>query len=212
MKDQDIEKYIGCCFDSDKFCELFPNLSKKLVKLTNSEECHYGLQFKTGFNEDLLTFNPKGECEPGGIYIADEENIPMWLEYEYKYMKYCRKVELCYNSKIYIEKDNKFKVDKLILGERVEIKDLPGWSDKEYCLKSLKLSAGNPFFRTKGCAALKFIKNIDEDIQIEALRNNWRSLNYFLESGINLSEKVEMEAVIQDTLNSNITFFKSWSI
>ena len=32
-------------------------------------------------------------------------------------------------------------------------------------------------------------------------RNNWRSLNYFLESGINLSEKVEMEAVIQDTLN-----------
>jgi hypothetical protein len=204
MKDQDIEKYIGCCFDSDKFCELFPNLSKKLVKLTNSEECHNGLQLKTGFNEDFLTFNPMGICRPGGIYLTYEDNIPMWFENVNNNMKYCRKAELCYDSKIYVEVYNVFKVNKIFLGERVEIKDLPGWSDKEYCLKSLKLSAGNAPLQLNGCASLKFIKNIDEDIQIEALRNNWESLTYFLESGIILSEKVQMEAVIKYSFNFSV--------
>ena len=124
MEDQDIQKYISQTMKGSEFCELFPNLSKKLIKLTNKVECHNGLQFKTGYNEDFLDFKPWGECHSGGIYITDKDNMLQWIGYGEKDMKYCRKVTLYADSKIYIEPNNKMKVNKMELGERVKIKDL----------------------------------------------------------------------------------------
>jgi hypothetical protein len=115
------ERYILEEMTGEMFCTLFPDLSKKLVKLTNETECHNGFQFKTGLNEDTIPFNPTGECEPGGIYFTDIGNMPEWLEYGNKQMKYCRTVTLPPDCRVYVE-ENKFKADKIILGERVEIK------------------------------------------------------------------------------------------
>ena len=45
----------------------------KYYKLTNKEESHYRMQYRDGHNEDVLPFNPNGDCEAGGIYFARED-------------------------------------------------------------------------------------------------------------------------------------------
>ena len=119
--DKRVQDYKHNEMTGKEFCTYFPNLSKKLVKLTNIRECHHGFQFETGLNVDTIPFNPTGECEPGGIYFTDIGNMPEWLEYGNKQMKYCRTVTLPPDCRVYVE-ENKFKADKIILGERVEIK------------------------------------------------------------------------------------------
>ena len=45
-------------------------------KVTNEEECHYGVQYKTGLVKDHLSFASTGSCIPGGLYFATKEHIP----------------------------------------------------------------------------------------------------------------------------------------
>ena len=73
--DKRVQDYMHNEMSGEKFCTFFPNLSKRLVKLTNETECHNGFQFKTGLNEDTIPFDPTGECKKGGIYFTDIDNI-----------------------------------------------------------------------------------------------------------------------------------------
>ena len=156
--DAEVGDYKSREMTGKEFCTFFPNLSKRLVKLTNKTEIHNGFQFKTGLNEDIIPFDPTGECKPGGIYFTDIGNIPIWLEYGYIVMKYCRTVTLPPDCRVYIE-ENKIKADKMILGERVEIKDLPYWSNNDYCLNAIR----------KGVYSLKYVKNINHNIKSNTL-------------------------------------------
>jgi len=54
----------------------------KFYKFTNKQENHNGLQYHDGLNIDLLSFNPSGDCESGGIYFAREDILffcDFWL-------------------------------------------------------------------------------------------------------------------------------------
>ena len=182
--DKRVEDYMRRAMSGDMFCTLFPNLSKRLVKLTNATECHHGFQFKTGLNEDTIPFNPYNECEPGGIYFTDIDNIAKWLNYGTDDMKYCRVVTLEPYSRVYIEHD-KFKADRFILGERIEIKDLPCWSDNDYCMNAVK----------KNVDSLDYIHDINDDIQLKAVKNHHRAIKCLLEKKIDVSKETQIEAV-----------------
>ena len=82
-------------------------------------------------------------------------------------------------------RDGKFKADKIILGERVEISDLPYWSDKDYCLNAVR----------KDIKSLKYIRDINHDIQLEAVKNNRHAIKYLLVKKINVSKEIQIEAV-----------------
>ena len=172
----------------EEFCTYFPNLSKKLVKLTNEEENHNWFQFKTGLNVDSIPFNPIPGCQPGGIYFTDIDNIARWLDYGKGKMKYCREVTLPSDSRVYIE-ENKYKADKMILGERVEIKDLPYWSDNDYCMSAVR----------QDVKSLKYIRDINNDIQLEILKRDRHMIYYLLDekkkNKIEISKEVQMEAI-----------------
>ena len=87
-------------------------------KILNKEECHHGLQYKTGLNIDPKKFRPSGDCKPGGIYFS-KEDIFAFLDYG----PWIRKVTLPEDVQIYENpgKPKKWKVDKVILGKREKI-------------------------------------------------------------------------------------------
>jgi hypothetical protein len=90
----------------------------KYYKITNSEEKHNDMQYKTGLNVDILPFNPSGNCAPGGIYFS-REDILAFLDYG----PWIREVILPEDTQIYENPGlpKKWKVNKVILGERKEI-------------------------------------------------------------------------------------------
>jgi len=87
-------------------------------KILNKKECHHELQYKFGLNNDILEFNPSGDCEPGGIYFS-REDILYFLEYGY----WIRKVTLPEDARIYENPGTpkKWKADKVILGKKEKI-------------------------------------------------------------------------------------------
>lgn len=56
---------------------------KVYYKITNKEENHHGLQYKTGIVKDLLPFNnnPKSSCAKGGMYFTTGELLPRFFRY-----------------------------------------------------------------------------------------------------------------------------------
>jgi len=87
-------------------------------KITNENEIHYKMAYKTGLNVDVLPFNPSGNCERGGIYFS-REDILTFLDYG----PWIRKVELPEDAKVYENPGSpkKWKADRVILGERRKI-------------------------------------------------------------------------------------------
>ena len=143
---------------------------KKFVKLTNRVENHNGYQFQTGLNVDSIPFNPKGQCRPGGIYFCLLEKIHLWLNYDIKSMIYARLVTIPDDARIYIETD-KFKADRLILGERQKIGDLEQWKDPLYCLEAVREDGH----------ALKFVVKQTEAVCLEAVKQEGNNLMHVLE-------------------------------
>ena len=96
-------------------------------------------------------------------------------------MKYCRTVTLPKDCRVYIE-ENKFKADKFILGKRVKIKDLPYWSDNDYCLNAVR----------NNVKSLKYIRDINHDLQLEALIHGHIAIRYLLMRGIEIQLSKEV--------------------
>jgi hypothetical protein len=184
----DIDKrYVGKVFAGEEFIALFPNLSENLIKLTNTIENHRGFQFDSGINEDTNTFNPEGKCSAGGIYFTHIDKLAYWVDlyqnpnHEYKY---CRKVKILSDCKIYIEDVDSFKVDKIFLEDRVDISELENWKDRDYLMKSIRQ---NPF-------VIRYIKNPDTETQLEAVTQNGCSIKHIK----NPTEEIKLEAITQN--------------
>jgi hypothetical protein len=67
-------------------------------------------KYQEGLNVDTNKFNPSGECEGGGIYFTDEENIDFYARYGYGEL--VADVEIPGDSHVYIE-NIKYKADKI---------------------------------------------------------------------------------------------------
>ena len=175
-------------------------VDKKFVKLTNKEEKHNGYEFKSGLNVDTKQFYPYGECQPGGIYFCDWERLPIWLNYNGNRMCYMRLVTIPDDAQVYKEED-KFKADKLILGERQEISELEIWNDREYCAAAVELNGHIlKYLQTEEiCMAavkrngyeLQDVRNQTEEICMEAVRQNGLALEYVFDQ----TEEICLEAV-----------------
>ena len=87
-------------------------------KITNKDEKHYGMTYKTGLNVDVLPFNPSGDCKNGGIYFA-REDILGFLDYG----PWLRKVTIPNGEPVYDNpgKPVKWKSHRVILGKRERI-------------------------------------------------------------------------------------------
>ncbi len=91
-------------------------MKTKFYKITNENETHHGLKYKTGLNKDPLPFNPHGDCEAGGIYYSDAKNIFHFLSYG----PWIREVILPKDARVYKNPGIplKWKADKVKLGPR----------------------------------------------------------------------------------------------
>ena len=155
----------------------------KLVKLTNGLENHNGYQFQTGLNVDSIPFNPKGECRAGGIYFCSFEKLPLWLDYDIKPMIYARLVTIPHDALVWVELD-KFKADRLILGQRQKICDLEEWKDSSYCLEAVKQNG----------QVLEYVIQQTEELCLLAVKTNALALQYVKEQ----TEELCLKAVQQD--------------
>ena len=90
----------------------------KYYKLTNREEKHRGMQYKTGMNIDILPFNPTGECSEGGLYFFSETQL-IYHDIYCEESAWIREVsfEGIGGIDIYVERD-KYKTNKFVLGKR----------------------------------------------------------------------------------------------
>jgi len=50
---------------------------KKYFKVVNPVG-HHGMKYKEGYNEDIISFNPSGNCLPGGLYFTCEDIFAFW--------------------------------------------------------------------------------------------------------------------------------------
>ena len=92
----------------------------RYFKVTNAAEKHNGLQYKDGLNIDPVAWNPSGNCQPGGIYYADEDHICECMGVG----AWVREVTVPDDARTYKDPvGNKFKADKVILGPRVALLD-----------------------------------------------------------------------------------------
>ncbi len=92
----------------------------EFYKFTNEDEVHHGLQYVTGLNtiKPDETFNPSYRCSPGGLYFCSKQQLKFVTCYKV-HAKFIRKVTIPDDAQVYCE-ENKFKCDKLVLGERQE--------------------------------------------------------------------------------------------
>jgi hypothetical protein len=91
----------------------------KYYKILNKEECHNGLQYKDGLNEDPLPFAEDGSCVAGGIYFASKD-IFAFLGYG----PWIREVTIPDDARMVKDPgrgSEKFRANKVILGSRRKI-------------------------------------------------------------------------------------------
>lgn len=95
----------------------------KYWKITNQDEKHYDMQYRTGLNVDVLPFRPYGDCEPGGIYYSDTTHILAFLSTPCGPGKWIREVTLPKGELTYENPRHpkKWKAHRVILGERKKI-------------------------------------------------------------------------------------------
>jgi hypothetical protein len=93
-------------------------------KITNSEENHHNLQYKTGLNIDPIPFRKEGSCVPGGIYFTTPEFICEFLSMGI----WIREVTIPEDAEMVQDPDgNKWRASKVILSERRSLSDIDTW-------------------------------------------------------------------------------------
>ena len=154
-----LSDFVGQVFDGKTFSIMFGHV--QFVKLTNETEKHNDFTFETGLNVDTIPFNPNDQCEPGGMYFTNKSNIPKWLYYSLSKMCWVRYVSFPDDAQVYIE-ENKCKSDKFYLGERMKIKDLDIWKDKDYCMAAVQQNG----------LALEYVKDQTPELCMAAVQQN----------------------------------------
>lgn len=119
-----IEEHQGETISGYEFNKLFNG--ETFIKMLNFWQLHDGLCYKTGLNMVINDFNLKKECEDG-IYFCHLYQSPLWMFYSDEFGRikwyWYANVTVPNDAQIHIEKD-KFKVDKIILGEMMFIDNL----------------------------------------------------------------------------------------
>lgn len=110
----DLNDYIGQVITGEELNVLLKGMP--MLKFMNNDDIHFGMQYTTGENQDILPFNPAGESKPGGIYVITLAN---YYQYYLNYGKWARKVSVDPDALIYIE-PNKLKCNKVILDKRMQ--------------------------------------------------------------------------------------------
>jgi hypothetical protein len=128
------------------------------IKILSEDLKHNGFQYKEGLNVDTIPFNPTGSCLPGGLYFTDEKYLLDFLGYGTKIAD----VEIPSNAKVYRD-GNKWKADKIILKNIRDIKDLPQWQDKKFCLSLLN----HRFARFH----MSYVQSNDKEVQKQWIKN-----------------------------------------
>lgn len=100
------------------------NYGTKFFKFLNNTNTHNNFKYKIGLNVDVVPFNPNGNCETGGLYFTDINNIFYFYDYGNKIA--C--IKILDDSRVYIENFSKngivkFKTDKFIITEIYETED-----------------------------------------------------------------------------------------
>jgi hypothetical protein len=172
----------------EEFNKLYSNI--QFVKLTNKNEIHRNIRYKTGLNVDPIQFNSSAACCPGGFHFCDSNNFVYWLVYVEIPMYYIRNIIIPNDALVYIEIDSddpvrtKMKTSKFILEEKTEIKLMNEWFDNIFCEKAIKQS----------CWCFTLIQNKTPEICLEAIKQNGGMLE-FVE---NQTEELCLEAVKQN--------------
>lgn len=211
-----ISDYIGEVLTGERFNSLFPILSKTLVKLTNEMELHYGHRYVTGLNEDKVKFDPESETGPGGFSFTDTYRHPMWIRYNDQKMEYYRFITLPSDCNIRIGSYG-FKADKIELGERAKISELPLWSDVNYCkYYASKYEWVSDYIDPNNFAneelqkilVVKDFTNIyillnhnislSEEVQLAAVTDNADAIKILLDMNIEIYEKVVIKVISRD--------------
>lgn len=181
----------------------------RYLKVTNAEECHHGFQYHDGFNKDIIPFEPKGSCVPGGLYFTDHRNIHRY----YIYGVWVREVELpTTHPEFQMVEDprgGKWRASCIGLGKKVSLLD-----------PAACLSFGVPAM-SMDCASwcghvevLEWWKNSDsrtyssDAIDWASQRGRVDVLQWWLESGLIL--KYTVCAIQSAILDGNVAVLDWW--
>ena len=113
-----MNRYIGNTISGKHLNELLDGMP--LLKFMNDDDVHFGMQYVTGDNLDILPFKDSGKCRRGGLYVTTLKNFAL---YWHKYGSYARRVRINPTTLVYVEK-NKFKCDEIYLEEKMLKEDL----------------------------------------------------------------------------------------
>jgi len=107
------------------------------LKITNLAENHNGMRYRDGLNVDILPFEAKGSCVPGGIYFADIRNICWFMSHG----PWVREVRVPKGSSM-VKDGEKYRAHKVILGKRKDLREVSTWKWLESCGLDVHWDAG----------------------------------------------------------------------
>ena len=133
------------------------------LKITNKAENHNNLQYHDGLIQDILPFQKKGSCVPGGIYFSDEKHILEFLNYGV----YIREVQIPEDADFVEDPSgNKYRASKIILKERKDLRELNTW--KWLVQNGVDIHANNNF-------ALIELSEVEDDEFSQLIYKNIRN-------------------------------------
>jgi hypothetical protein len=126
---------------------------------------HHDFKYKEGLNVDTKPFQPKGSCEPGGLYYTSLEHLALWFNEEWSLIA---DVTVPADARVYAEPcGTKWKADRIELSNiRPVVQFLLGLDvDQRIAIMLI-----DPY-------SLKFMPQTEE-ICLEAVRRNGLLLKY----------------------------------
>ena len=103
------------------------DLKEDLYKILHSNMKHYGYRWRLGVNVDPLPWNPKGSCEPGGLYFTTFRNLGQYSQSPYD-ENLIGRITVDDDEPVWQE-HQKWKAHRVTLSDVVAVRDLP---DREY--------------------------------------------------------------------------------
>ncbi len=185
-------------YSGEQFIQLYPNT--KFYKLTNEKEIHNGFIYSDGLNVDTIPFNSEKICTPGGLYFTEYAKIYMWINYNCELMQWVREVTIPQDALVCVEDDG-FKANKIILSQRIPLKDLNIWNDPIMSLLAVRLNPSTleyvhdqTYDLCLQCVltnsfTLQYIKNQTQDICLETLKFDGLAIKYIRKQNLELCKQ-----------------------
>ena len=148
----------------------------KYFKVLADDLIHHGYKYKLGLNIDILPFNAKDSCGPGGLYYTTEENVLLFSEYG----SLIAEVEPM--GQIYEGPEGgKWKTDQLYVKSIVPITTWLSSKSRKFQYSMVKQDPNN----------IRYIIDPAEGVQLVAVKIYGNSIQYIKDP----SEKVQLAAI-----------------